>query len=524
MATIRVSHIFEQLPERAQRRSVLRCRQRDFGADELAARRDLIARELALLGVAPGDRVAIILPKSVDVVAAMAAVLQLRAIYVPIDRYAPVARIRAILQDCGCRIAVTSAAFLRASELDLGAAIVLDHEASNEQEGRSSWSRFTSEGGAQSQRPREAIRGDGVAFILYTSGSTGLPKGVQITHRNLLTFSDWCVAELALSSADVMANHASFTFDISTMIYAALSVGACSVIYTEDEMRNPAALAASMEHDAVTVWYSVPSILQMMLATGVLGSRALPELRIVAFAGEVFPKKYVRELASALPGAALYNLYGPTETNVCTYHRVRPSDLAQETDLPIGKLLPGLRSWIVDEHGMELGEDAQGELVIGGPCVTPGYWNAKPHRNSEYHRQQRHATGDLVVQGDDGYIYRGRIDNMVKLHGYRVELGEIENVLCRREDIAEAAVVLAASGERPELVACIAGRASRPTPGLMEIKRFCAQVLPPYMIPHRVRAFDALPKNPNGKIDRRALASMLESAPGPLPSEARHDG
>ncbi|MFD9077103.1 AMP-binding protein, partial [Streptomyces lasiicapitis] len=382
------------------------------------------------------------------------------------------------------------------------------------------------------------------AAILYTSGSTGTPKGVRVTYRNLACFIRWARDELDVGPGDVFANHASFNFDLSTFdLFTALSAGAGVWIVPDAQTRDVGALAAGIREHRVSVWYSVPSVLHLLTVSGALTDETVRGLRYVLFAGEVFPIPQLRSLYEQLvPGTGLYNLYGPTETNVCTYHRVRPGDLSRHEPVPIGTALPGAKVSVVDDAGRALpGPGAFGELVVEGDCVTPGYWRRDSEPAAAGHRRGRHATGDLVSQEDGALVYRGRKDRMVKLAGHRVELGEIEAAVLRHPGIAQAAAVVpdpaggsgtsdpdgsdtggsgtggsgtGGSGTGIALYFTLNGRT--PRPGLIELKRHCARYLPRYMVPRTATCLDELPRNANGKTDYQRLGGAAPaSAPAP---------
>ena len=300
----------------------------------------------------------------------------------------------------------------------------------------------------------------GVANILFTSGSTGRPKGIEITTRSLLHFSRWVVETFGLSPADRVANHAPYSFDLSTLdVFAAVRAGATMCPVPEDIKGLPYQVARLIAEMKITVWYSVPFALTIMLDK--LGTHDLSSLRHVIFAGEVMPNATLRAMARSLPHATLTNLFGPTETNVCTWHRVTLEDLAADTPLPIGRPIADTRVWILDEAGRPA--EGAGELLVAGPTVTKGYFGdpemtarrltpAPDGDGLAYH------TGDLVSRRPDGVLlFHGRHNRMIKCRGYRIEPGEIEAVLGRHPAVKEAFVFLVAdqeSGER--LKACVA--------------------------------------------------------------------
>ncbi|GAA1894371.1 D-alanine--poly(phosphoribitol) ligase [Actinomadura bangladeshensis] len=480
------------------------------------------------LGARPGDRVAIWMDKGPEYAEAVLAALRAGCAYVPIDGGQPAARADTILRDARPIVLFTDRRHLDmlSGTASSVRAIVVAGEAPPDSRAVA-WDAFLADADAgASARERPRVAPSDLAAILYTSGSTGTPKGVKISHRNLAAFTGWARRELDVGAADVFANHASFNFDLSTFdLFVALSVGAAVWIVEDAQARDVAALAAGIREHGVTVWYSVPSILVLLTASGALTAEAARGLRYVLFAGEVYPMPRLRELSGRLPrSAALYNLYGPTETNVCTYHRVRPGDLARDEPPPIGRAVGDARLIVVDEDGRPLdGPDAFGELVVEGDCVTPGYWGRDAEPPAEAHRRHRHATGDLVSRDADGLlVYRGRKDRMVKVSGHRVELGEVEAVVLRHPAIGEAAVLVTGEGTDARLALFYVVRAGADAPGLLDVKRHCAEHLPTYMVPHAAVRLPELPRNANGKVDlgrlRDARAAGRPAVPASLPS------
>jgi len=421
----------------------------------LAARVGGIA---AALDVAPGDRVGLLAARDGEGSAAFHAILAAGAVAVPLSASAPPARSSAALADCGAALLLHDAAHARLA------------------------------GRIEAPRRQQVARGeaplvdratpDGLAFILYTSGSTGAPKGVTWDHRGALAFPRWAAARLALTPADRIAAVAPMTFDLATFdLFAAPMAGARVLHPPREALLFPATLAAWIAETRPTVMYAVPTLWQRLLEQGA----ALSSLRAIVFAGEVFPVPALAALMEACPGARFENWYGPTETNVCAAHRVEALT-ADAPPIPIGRVLPHL------EHTLE-----DGELIVEGEAVTPGYWGAPlapPPR--------RHATGDLVSEHDGVLRFHGRRDRMVKVRGHRVELGEVEHALARHPGVVECAVV--ARGEHLE--AFYAGDAEP-----RALRAHCAGVLPPYMIPAELHRLDALPRTETGKVALQALAS-----------------
>jgi clorobiocin biosynthesis protein CloN4 len=339
--------------------------------------------------------------------------------------------------------------------------------------------------------------------VLYTSGSTGRPKGVMLSHANAFTFLDWCRGTLGPSGDDRFASHAPFHFDLSVFdLFASCREAATLVVIGESLGKDPAQLGAFLAERRISVWYSAPSILSLLIRQGGLDRPGFPAPRLVLFAGEVFPIDPLRRLRRQWPEAALWNLYGPTETNVCTAHEVTEADLALDRPLPIGRACSGDAAALAPDDTAD-----EGELVVTGPTVMLGYWGREPQRGA-------YRTGDLVRRDPDGLLhYVGRSDQMEKVRGHRIEPGEIETALGAHPDIADACVVVVGSGLDAALHAIVVPNGDR-RPSLLEVKRHCAERLPTYMIVDRLHTVTELPRTPNGKVDRRGLAAAA-AAGGP---------
>jgi amino acid adenylation domain-containing protein len=465
--------------------------------DDLANR---FAHALAQLGVRRGDRVGIWLGKSARAVAAMQGVLRLCAIYVPLDPLSPAARIRTIVQDCDMRALVTTqqrGQVVLTGDLQHVACLCLDGEGSG-----SHWDNFLALPKTEIQEPALA---DDIAYILYTSGSTGKPKGVCMSNRNALAFVEWASQTLIATATDRFANHAPFHFDLSVLdLYVAFHVGAATYLIPDEASYISEHLVSFLIQEAITVWYSVPSVLILMMEQGGLLDRDLVTLRAILFAGESFPIKHLHRLYRHYgPRVRFFNLYGPTETNVCTYYEVMHLPESWNKPVPIGKACSGDRVWAQKEDGTLARPGEEGELIVVGPTVMVGYWGQPAYGDKPY------ATGDLVQLLDDGnYVYVGRRDQQVKVRGHRIELGDVEAALEDHPAIHEVAVTVTGTGLEARLVAFVV-HANGVVPSLLEIKRQCAERLPRYMIVDEVHTISALPRTRNGKIDRFALPCHL---------------
>ena len=458
-----------------------------------------LAAHLAAHGVQHGDRVGVVLPKGAAGVAAFFGIMKAGAAYVPVDAGAPAERGRRILADCQVRAAITDAEHHDFLPGPLATVVA---------PGDGPDTLYPAGDRPAPARPRHP---DDLAYILYTSGSTGMPKGVMLTHANAVSFVDWCSSVFAPSETDRFSSHAPFHFDLSILdLYVAIKHGAAVYLISEELGKNPRELARFVASHQLTVWYSTPSILTLLVQFGALGSHDASALRLVLFAGEVFPVKHLREVQRAWPHPAYYNLYGPTETNVCTYARIPDRiDDDRDTPFPIGQVCAHCRPLVLDAGGTEVPAGDEGLLYISGASVFPGYWN-RPELNATVFVERDGArwynTGDVVrwVEGD-GFVYVGRRDRMVKRRGYRIELGEIERALYLHPRVREAAVVASTDADGGvTIVACLASHDGA-NPSIIELKTFCASHLPAYMSPDRFAFHDRLPRTSTDKVDYQAL-------------------
>lgn len=471
-------------------RLAVSCGGRSLTYRELDRAANRFANRLRALGVGRGDRVVLWSDKSVDVVVAMQGVLRVGAAYVPMDGTAPPARVTMLAADCGAAAVCTDTgrlATVRAAIAGTARCLDLRDEST------------VDVGPVDVEPVDEPVGDDDLAYILYTSGSTGTPKGVCLSHRNSRSFVDWAVTELDVRPDDRLANHAPLVFDLSVLdLYAAFAAGASVHLLPAELAYAPAQLVRFMHEERISLWYSVPSALVLMIRDGGLLDRPAPQaLRVVCFAGEPFPIGGVRALAG-WTDARLLNLYGPTETNVCTFHEVTPADLTRERPVPIGLACSGDTAWAERADGTVCGPGDEGELLVEGPTVLLGYWGAPPRRGP-------YRTGDVVRVLDDGsFDYVGRRDHTVKVRGHRVGLAEVELAIAAHPDVENVAVVVAGDGIDARLVAFVVPVRGR-EPGPLALKAHSARLLPSYAVVDRVHLTADLPRTSNGKIDRPAL-------------------
>jgi len=483
----------------------------DMTYGELDALANRFAHLFKAAGVAPGDRVGVHVPRSPRTIAAMLGAARAGAVYVPLDPSSPPARMKVIAADCGLRHVVIAPELL-ANWVAASIGDEIEHfflAADAVPPGLSGKVHAWSEVQTSSADPLAPASDnpDDLAYLLYTSGSTGTPKGVMISHRNALSFTYWAADLISLSPKDRVASVAPFHFDLSVFdVWATLSVGATLVIVDEATVLSGPRMLDRIRGKRITVWYSVPSALVLMLDHGDLAARGASTLRVVFFAGEVFAIKHLRRAMAALPQARFFNLFGPTETNVCLAHEVSSPPAEDALAIPIGRPSCGDEVAILDERGQPVADGEVGELFVDGPTVMLGYWNG----GQRVPARRPYPTGDFVARqsgGADGELmYHGRRDHMVKIRGFRVELGEVEAALAGHPGIREA-VAFAVGGRLAAAVLPSDAELS-----VLAIKRHCAGRLPPYMIPSEVRIFTELPRTSSGKIDRVRVASILADA------------
>lgn len=526
-----LQHLLTKSAEQFPNKEALRFENQGLSYSELDKQTNQIAKALQAAGVQRGDRVGIYVNKSFASILAIFGILKAGGVYVPLDPNAPVKRLAYITRNCDIRVLLTSTAKLSSlAEFFLNGTPIQSILLMDEQPELLvafpkdiKWIQWRDVlGFSPDKAPETGVIETDLAYILYTSGSTGDPKGVMIAHRTIFTFINWCSDTFDINSSDRVTSHAPLHFDLSTFdIFVTLKAGATLVLLPEKASVFPVNLVKILQNEQITVTYMVPSIFSLMVNYGKLTQHDLSKLRIVLFAGEVFPIKYLRQLIQAVPQAEYYNLYGPTETNVCTYYKVRPEDLTEDRTepVPIGMACENMEVFAVDENGNRVLEPGiEGELWARGSCVAQGYWG-DPEKTKKvfvknhlqpYYEEVAYRTGDLVVLAEDrkNWIFVGRRDHMIKSRGYRIELGEVESAIYSHAAVKEAAVVAIPDdliGNRLKAFV-VFHETNNGSTG--EIKAYCAEKLPSYMVPESIDILEELPKTSTGKINRPLLAKM----------------
>jgi amino acid adenylation domain-containing protein len=367
-------------------------------------------------------------------------------------------------------------------------------------------------------RDLPSVTPDDVAYLLFTSGTTGAPKGVPVTHGNVLYFLDLMTKRYGIRPEDRFSQTFDMSFDLSVFdLFMAWSNGAAVCSMATIDLLAPTKF---INKNGITVWFSVPSLPAHMIRRHTLISGSLPTLRWSLFCGEPLPRRTSETWQAAAPNSIVENLYGPTELTIsCFVHRWNPHtspSLCENDIVPIGVPYPGLAALVVDESLAPVPMGEIGELLVSGPQTTPGYWRDPkktaeryihlPISRTEYRRFYR--TGDRVRRIETGdYIYFGRTDHQLKILGHRIELGEIESAL-RRNPAVEHAIACGwpiIDGSAEGIVGFVSGNSLDPAALINKLK----SQIPPYAVPKRIFVLSEMPLNNNGKVDRRALQERL---------------
>jgi amino acid adenylation domain-containing protein len=480
---------------------------------ELESASNRLARVLREAGCRAGDRVCFLAPKSPATLVWMLGILKTGAMHVPLDAASPPARLRRILEVCEPRALLAAGPVhgLIAEALDALTAAPrlgwLDSDSPSPLPavfGTDDVARAASGGIVCTTRPHDP------AHILFTSGSTGVPKGVVITHANVAAFVDWALKHFGLDETDRLSGHTPLHFDLSTFdIFGAYAAGAELHLVPADTALLPHRLAQFIRDSRLTQWFSVPSVLNYLAKADAVAHGDFPELRRVMWCGEVLPTPALIYWMQRLPHARFTNLYGPTEATIASsYYDVPACPASPSAAIPIGSACGSEQLLVID-----------GEVCIAGAGLSPGYWRDPsktaavfvPHPRKPGERMYR--TGDLGRVRADGLVELiGRADTQIKSRGYRIELGEIETALGTLATLRESAVVAIASEGFEQWQICCA---YVPMPGVevttAALRAALGRLVPGYMLPARWIQYAALPRNPNGKIDRPRLKDAFQS-------------
>jgi amino acid adenylation domain-containing protein len=499
---------------------------------ELEAASNRLARLLREAGCRRGDRVCLFLPKSIAAIVAEVATLKADCAYVPIDTASPAPRVEKIVQAAEPRLALVTAP--ASNLLDDVLALGVDLRVGSLDGAGAAFS--AGDVGGQSAEPLAWANTTGdPAHLLFTSGSTGTPKGVVIEHENVIAFVEWATRYFGTAPGDRVSGHPPLHFDLSTFdVYGTFLAGAELHLVPQAANLLPHKLAELIRDAELTQWFSVPSVMTYMAKMDVIAHGDFPSLERVLWCGEVLPTPILVHWMERLPHARFTNLYGPTEATIASSYYTVPRVPASETEpIPIGVACEGEELLVLDEERRPVPPGEIGDLYIAGVGLSPGYWRDEEKTRAAFVPDPRgggpdariYRTGDLARITEDGLVhFLGRADSQIKSRGYRIELGEIETALNALAEIGECAVVgVDTGGFEGTAICCAYAPAAGAVVEPADVRARLRDVLPAYMLPARWLVRGALPKNVNGKIDRRAIREHFEreAAAEPAPATAR---
>lgn len=421
--------------------------------------------------------------------------------YVPIDDHTPKERVSMIYSEAD------SACVLALSDWPLAHGVV--HNRSE--------ILLKSESGKQPSF-KHCVSGDDIYYIIFTSGTTGKPKGVQITYDNLISFTDWMLLDFGLKPKQRFLCQAPFSFDLSVMdVYPALLLQGTLVSMPKQMTENFPLLFQSIPNMLLNVWVSTPSLVEMCLLSPDFNEEVLPDLKTFLFCGEELPKKVAEKLVERFSKATIFNTYGPTETTVAiTEVKLTSEILANYDRVPLGKVKSDTNIFILDDSNNILNHGEIGEIIIAGPSVSPGYFE-NPEKTEEaffmFNNQPAYRTGDSGLLEDGFLFYKGRMDFQIKLNGFRMELGDIDHHLTELPGVRLACTVpkMNKLGKVNQLVAYIVleEKVIDTVGKTKELKADLKELVMDYMIPQRFVYVEELPLTPNGKVDRKFLINEV---------------
>jgi amino acid adenylation domain-containing protein len=485
-----------------------------YGA--LNQRSNQLAQALMDNGAQRQDRVGIYMYKGLDLGVAIYGILKAGCIFVPLDPFMPADRLSFILEDCEITHIISSDAFSDtlnslAEKHDLNV-YGIDVDSVHK---TLSWSDIAQQSVRCPELPMIDLE---LGYIMYTSGSTGVPKGLMHTHSGSITYARWGAEHVGLKPEDRVASHAPLHFDLSIFdFFSTAQAGATVVLVPEAVTRFPASWTKTIDSERITVVFTVPHTLMSMIEKGAVAQRDLSSLRWILYGGEPYPPGKLRQLMLTLEDVKVTNVYGPAEAPSCTCYDVPlPPDGSNEP-IPIGVVSRNSTDIIVDDNDEDCGPGQEGELCIRSSTLMVGYWNRPDLNENAYLFRESfgpfpavyYRTGDRVVRQVDGNLqFIGRIDRMVKVRGYRVELDEVESVLTGHSDVSEAAAFTVPDGSDSLKIIAAVTLAKGAVADTADVLRLARKKLPPYAVPENIELLTTLPHNSSGKINRKLLAEQ----------------
>ncbi|HUP24294.1 MAG TPA: amino acid adenylation domain-containing protein [Thermoanaerobaculia bacterium] len=497
---------------------------------ELDAASNRLARRLREGGLEPGDRVGLLVPKSCSAIVGLVGIYKADGIAVPLEPTGPAARLVKVLDAAEPQFMLGSSKTAAVLDETLESSPTLHRRievGTLDRDGIAGEHFSSAFCGAELERlPGDGLEARGesgdVAHLLFTSGSTGMPKGVMITHANVIHFVEWGVRYFGMSARDRVSGLSPLQFDLSTFdVFGAFAAGAELHLVPPELPLAPHELAKFIREHGLTQWFSVPTVLNYMARFDVVRHGDFPTLERLLWCGEVLPTTSLIYWMERLPHVRFTNLYGPTETTVASsYHTVERCPRDEQEAIPIGTGCDDEELLVLDANLEPVPRGEIGEICIRGAGLSPGYWRDPVKTRAAFPRDpsapdpaaRLYRTGDLGRQGDDGLVYfLGRSDSQVKSRGYRIELGEVEAALHAVSGVRECAVsAIETGGFEGALLCCAYSSAPGGELDPAAVRRELARTLPSYMLPMRWKSLERLPRNSNGKIDRKALREAFQ--------------
>lgn len=513
-----LSQILSQSAHRVPDNTAFQSGSESISFSEADQRTNQIAHFLINNGLKKSERVGIFLNRHVKSALAVHGILKAGGAFVPIDMDAPVERIQFILNDCKIRHIISEESLAKelkpvldsiSSEL-----VVLGIKLADTYHTFFQWKKLND---FEAYLPGVKILGSDLAYIMYTSGTTGFPKGIMHTHYSGLSYAKLSKALYKITDADVVANHSPLHFDMSTLGYlTAPLTGARCIILGKQYSVFPASLSQLIEQKKITVWYSVPLVLQQLLERGDLQNRDFSSLRWVLFGGEPFPVQQLNQFMEHCPNAHFSNVYGPAEVNQCTFYNQKGKVKKYES-VPLGEVWSDTDHLILDENSVEVKQGEVGELLIHSSTMMIGYWNNSQRTKKSMvevekisgFKKKFYKTGDLVKEGDDGLLhFLGRIDRQIKTRGHRVELNEIEETILRYDGTKQVACYSYKLNGINEIFATVV---LQPGALLDDLEKKIQKSLPKYSIPKLILETQKLPRTSAGKVDYKKLTQNIST-------------
>lgn len=508
-----VTHYAEKTPDHP----ALSFKGTELSYAELDTASNRLAHALIANGLQPGGRIGIYMHKGLELGVAIYGALKAGGIFVPLDPFMPTERLQFILNDCGIEHLVSAdvmaSNLAKLSGTFTGCIYGIDAEAGSK---TLSWEQI---GELPDAQPDVWIVDQDLAYIMYTSGSTGQPKGMMHSHHGSISYARWGAQHVGLTPTDRVASHAPLHFDLSIFDFFSTSQsGATVVLVPEPITKFAASWTEYIEQEQISVVFTVPFTLIEMLQRGAMEKRDLSSLRWVLFGGEPFPPKHLRAVMEKLPDVRFTNVYGPAEAPSCTCYDLPPFPEPFDEPVPIGTVSANSADLIVDDDDRECGIGEAGELCIRSSTLTKGYWNQPDLNERVYLYRESHGpfpdvyfrTGDLVVRHEDGLLrFLGRKDRMVKTRGHRVELDEVEAALATHAEVSEAAAFTVPDDLGSKAILAAVQLRDAATAEVGNLLQHARTKLPGYAVPRELIIVSEFPRTSSGKIDRKEIINQF---------------